>query len=101
MQILPPNHGLRSGTLIEEQGKGLKELNGDGNPIGISIISTNLDPSKLPETVTNQRAYMGWSMALGTYVAENCFVWPQWERMCLILWRLDTPGKEDARKGGV
>jgi hypothetical protein len=42
---------------------------------------------------------MGWFMALGTHVAEDCLVWPQWERMHLILWKVDTPGKRDA--GGV
>ena len=42
-------------------------------------ISSNPDLSELPETkATNQRAYMGWSMAPGTYVADNCLVWPQW-----------------------
>ena len=35
----------------------------------------------------------------GTGVAEDCLVWPQWERMGLILKRLDAPGKGDA--GGV
>jgi len=25
-------------------------------------------------------------------VAEGCLVWPQWERMCIILQRLDAPG---------
>jgi hypothetical protein len=39
-------------------------------------------------------------MALGTYTAEDCLVWPQWERMCLILWRFDTPGKRDAWEVG-
>jgi hypothetical protein len=43
--------------------------------------------------------YMGWFMSLGTCVAENCFVWPQWDRMHLILWKLDAPGKKDASGG--
>jgi hypothetical protein len=32
-------------------------------------------------------------MAPGTYIAENCLVWPQWEKMCLILQGLEVPGK--------
>jgi hypothetical protein len=40
----------------------------------------------------NQKANTGWSKASGTYVAEGCLAWPQWERMHLILWRLDAPG---------
>jgi hypothetical protein len=40
-----------------------------------------------------------WSQTLGTYAAEGCLVWPQWERMCLILQRLDIPGKWDMWEG--
>jgi hypothetical protein len=43
---------------------------------------------------------MGWSVAPGTYVAEDSLVWPQWKRMCLILWKLGAPGKRDAGGGG-
>ena len=32
-----------------------------------------------------------------TYVAEDGFAWPQWEGMCLDLWRLDAPEKGDSR----
>jgi len=28
-------------------------------------------------------------------------MWPQWERMCLILWKLDVPGKRGASGCGV
>ena len=31
------------------------------------------------------------------YVAEDCFIWHQWEERHLVLWRLDAPVKEDAR----
>jgi hypothetical protein len=31
------------------------------------------------------------------FVAEDCFVWPWWEGMCLLLWGLDAPEKWDAR----
>ena len=42
---------------------------------------------------------MGWLVSPGTCVAEDCLVWPQWERMGLILWKLDAPGKGDAGGG--
>ena len=52
---------------------------------------------------------MGWPDAPGTYVAEDSLVWPQWERICLIMQELDAPGKIDMgggdsqtqRKGGM
>jgi hypothetical protein len=44
---------------------------------------------------------MGWIMALGTGVAEDCLVWPQWKRMHLILWKCDATGKRDAGGGVV
>ena len=44
---------------------------------------------------------MDWSVALGTCVVEDGFVWPQCEKKCFILWKLDTPGKKDAGGGEV
>lgn len=35
-------------------------------------------------------------MAPSTYVPEDCIVWPQWEKVPRILYKLDAPGKEDA-----
>ena len=37
-----------------------------------------------------------WSEAPSTYIAEDCLVYPQWERTCLILEKLEAPGKIDA-----
>jgi hypothetical protein len=42
---------------------------------------------------------MGWSEAASTYIAEVCMVWPQWEKMYLILERLEVPGKGEAWMG--
>jgi hypothetical protein len=39
---------------------------------------------------------MGWAEAPGTYIAEVCLVWPQWEKMCLTLERVEAPGKEES-----
>jgi hypothetical protein len=38
---------------------------------------------------------MGWFVLTGTYEAEDCLVWPQWERLHLILYRLDATVKGD------
>ena len=54
---------------------------------------SNLDFLELP--VTNQKAYLVCSEAPSTYVAEDHLVWPQWERMGLILQKLHEPGWED------
>jgi hypothetical protein len=48
---------------------------------------------------TNQGAYTGWSEAPDTHIAEQRLVSPQWEEICLILQRLEAPGKEDAGVG--
>ena len=36
---------------------------------------------------------MGWSKAPGTSIAQDSLVWPQWEKMHLILERLEAPRK--------
>jgi hypothetical protein len=38
-------------------------------------------------------------MAPSTCTVEERLIWPQWERMCLILWKLDALGKRDAGGG--
>ena len=30
-----------------------------------------------------------------TYTAVDCLFWPQWEKMCLILKRLENPGNRE------
>jgi hypothetical protein len=44
---------------------------------------------------------MNWFMAQGTCVAEDCLVWPEWERMYFILWKLDAPRKRNDGGGEV
>jgi hypothetical protein len=41
----------------------------------------------------------GWSKAPDTYIAENCVVWPQWEKIHPILERFEAPRKRDAWGG--
>ena len=57
---------------------------GDGNPTGRPTVSTNLDPWKLPETEPPTE-YTVLSKAPSTCVAEGYVIWPQWERIQLIL----------------
>ena len=94
MQILTANHWTEvKGPYGRVRGR-IEGEEGDGNPIGRPTLSTNLDPQELPETKPPIRDHT-WAglRSPGTYVAEDCLVWPQWERMCLILERLDAPGK--------
>ena len=43
---------------------------------------------------------MSWSKVLGKYLAEGCLVWPQLEKMHVILERLDAPRRENVVEGG-
>jgi hypothetical protein len=65
-------------------------------------MSTNLDPWEFPETEppTKEHTWAGPSSPF-PYVAEGCLVWPQWERMNLILQRLDEPGWGDMGGGAL
>jgi hypothetical protein len=48
---------------------------------------------ELPETKLPTRGIHGKSETPGTDIAEVCLVWLLWEKMHLILKRLDAPGK--------
>jgi len=52
-------------------------------------------PSELKFAFDKEYTWGGF-MAPTTYVAEDGLLWPQWEGMCLVLWRLDAPEKGDA-----
>jgi hypothetical protein len=55
---------------MKELGEGLKEQKGIETP-----ISTNLAP-QIYQGLNHQPKYIhGWSMALATYVAEDCLMW--------------------------
>jgi hypothetical protein len=78
MQILTAKHLTEIQVLygrIRGRTEGAKE---DVNPIG----KTNRSLGAPGDLATDRRAYMGWSKALAS---EDCLVWPQWERMHLIL----------------
>lgn len=41
---------------------------------------------------------MGQPMVPTIYVAENCLVYPQWEEIGLVLWRLDISEKTEKER---
>ena len=64
-------------------------------------MSPNTDPRELPENKPPARSIHGlvqgpWHI----YIAEVCLVWPQWEKMHLILERLEAPGNGEAILSG-
>ena len=67
----------------------IEEAEGERDPIGRPSVSTNVDPRELPETEPPTRQHT--KVAQGTqYIYEDCLVWLQWEKMHLILERLET-----------
>ena len=85
-EILTANHWTEVRDLcgrLRGKTEGAEE---DFNPIGRTTVSTNPDPAELPRGyVTNQSIHGLVHGSPYTYIAEDCIVWPQWERMCLIL----------------
>jgi hypothetical protein len=66
----------------------IEEAEGESDYIGRPTVLTYPYPSELPETESPTRSYTG--------QCDFCLVRPQWEKMCLILKRLETPGKREA-----
>ena len=61
-----------------------------GDSKGRLTVSTKPYPQRLSH---QSGTYKGWSKAPGT---EVCLVWPQWEKIQLILERLEAPGNGEA-----
>ena len=89
MQILTANHWTEVKDLYGRVRGRIKGAEGDGNPIGRATVRTNPDPLELSETKppTKEHAQAGlrFPQPYCTYVAQDCLVRPQWERMSLIL----------------
>jgi hypothetical protein len=93
------NHWTESGNPRGKVRVRTEGAEGDWNPIGKTTVSTNPDPWELPGT--NQRTYLGWSVPptpIHIQQEDYCLVWPQQERMGLILQKLAVPGKGDASR---
>ena len=78
------------GSPTEELGEGVVELNGS-KPHSNNSKLNQPDPSKLSGTKLPTSVHMEGLMAPAAYVAEDCFIWHQWEERPLVLWRFDAP----------
>jgi len=73
---------------------------GKGESIGRPAVSTISDLWELPQTELSTRKHtQAGQRPPSTYVEEDCLIWPQWVKMCLILERIEAPGKEDVPEG--
>jgi hypothetical protein len=70
---------------MEELGEGLKELKGIATPLEEQQYKLTQTPSKLPGTQLPTIEHIWAGLTPGTYAAEDCSVWPQWERIYLII----------------
>ena len=52
------------------------------------LIQSNIEIFAKP---SKKKSIWDGSMAPGTYVAEDCLIWNQWEGRSLVLWRLYVP----------
>jgi hypothetical protein len=96
MQILTANNRTGQGTWGRLRGK-TGGIEGDCNSIGRTTISTNQTTQSSQALIHQPKITYGQVYGPNTYVAEECLVWPQWEGMFLVLWRLDALKKRDAR----
>jgi hypothetical protein len=86
IQIPTANHWSEVGDPHGRVTGWIEGAEGNCNYIGRPTVSTNQDPWELPETKPPTKEHM-WAgpWPPNTYVAEDCLVWPQLERICLIL----------------
>jgi hypothetical protein len=81
MQI--PNHWTEVRNPYGEIRGRIAGAEGYSDFIGRLVVSTNMDPWELQESEPPTREHTQAGQKLpGTYIAEDCLVWPQWERMC-------------------
>ena len=81
MQILTAKHWSEvrgSGDPYGRVRGRIEEAEGDANPIGRTTVSANLNPWELPksEPPTKEHTWAG-PRPQGTYVEEDCLIWPQ------------------------
>ena len=76
-QMLTANHWTEHGVPNGERTEGAE---GVCNPIGRTTISTSQTPQSF-QALSCQQKNMGRFMVPGRYIAKNCHVWSQWERM--------------------
>ena len=83
-----------------------ERLEEEGDPIGRPAVSNNSDPWDLSDTEPPTRQHTPADMnglplppSPNTYTAEDCLVWPQWEKMHLTLERLGASGNGEVWQG--
>jgi hypothetical protein len=86
VEILTSNHQTVPEDVNGRVRGRIVEAERDCNPIGRTILSTNL----IPQRLNHQRVNMEGPMALTIYIAQDCLIRHQWEGRPLVLWRLDT-----------
>jgi hypothetical protein len=78
-------------------GEKLEEAEGEGDPMGRPAVSTHLDSWDLLDTEPQTRQHTPADMRYpNTYAAEDCLLWPQWEKMHLTLKRIEARGNGKA-----
>jgi len=70
---------------MEELGEGLKELKGMATPPEEQQYQLTQTPQSSQRLSHQPESIHRLPVAPDTHVAEDCLVWPQWERMGLIL----------------
>ena len=70
---------------------------GDCNPVGRTTISTNQTPQSSQRLNHQTKSIHGQFNGSARYVSEDHLIWHQWEGRCLVLWRLHSPKKGNAR----
>lgn len=98
MPILTPTIGLKSVTPVVELGEEWKTQKRRATPQ--EDQQSQPGPLGAPRHLaTSQAAYRSWSKAT-THVQQRMPGWPQWEKMYLILERLETSGRGEAWRWG-
>jgi hypothetical protein len=59
-------------------------------------VQDGLDTQDLSDTEPPTRQHTSADMRLPAHTAEDCLVWPQWEKLYLTLKRLETLGNREA-----
>jgi hypothetical protein len=97
MLILIPNHWIEVGNPYGVIRGRIEGAEGEGNTIRRLAISTNLDPWEFSETKPPTRQDSSAGPRPLAHIAENCRVWPLWEKTHLILHRSEASGKGNTR----
>jgi hypothetical protein len=83
MQILTPKLWTEAGNTYGRVRERTERTERNSNPIGRPTVSPNLDLWELSETEPSTKEHTRADPPKACI--KKCFIWPQWERMCLIL----------------